>query len=345
MATLQDVADEARVTKMTVSNALNGRRDRMSDATYERVMSAVRKLGYIRSATARSLSAKRSNIISLGYVPSTHAHTEVSLGHHDSVFLGELEARVTESGRYLMVHAVTDVASTAASLKSWNVDGAIFLSTLGDEAEVLRQAHNVPMVFVDNYADSPLISNVRIDDYRGGYLAGRHLTDAGHRSIAFVGPTIAPPGVVRERHRGFTAALADAGVELDPAHVLYCGTAIEPARDLAERMTATGPPPFTAVFATADIIAAGLLKGFQRAGLHTPRDMSVIGFDDVEIAELITPELTTIRQDVPQKARAAADMLDRQLSGPDAVPEHVSLGVTLVERHSVTAPRPAPAQR
>ncbi|MFD7709333.1 LacI family DNA-binding transcriptional regulator [Streptomyces sp. NPDC059786] len=340
MATLQDVADEANVTKMTVSNALNGRRDRLSDATYERVMAAVRKLGYVRSATARSLSAKRSHIISLGYVPSTHGRAETSLGHHDSVFLGELEKRVTESGRYLMVHAVTDVTSTAASLKSWNVDGAIFLSTLGDEAEVLRRAHDVPMVFVDNYADSPLISNVRVDDYRGGYLAGRHLTGAGHRRIAFVGPALSPPGVVHERHRGFAAALADAGVRLDPAHVFFCETAIEPARELAARTVAAGPPPFTAVFATADIIAAGLLKGFQRAGLHVPRDMSVIGFDDVEIAELVTPELTTIGQDVPQKAHAAADMLHRQLTGgPDTVPEHISLGVTLVERHSVTASR------
>lgn len=340
MATLQDVAAEANVTKMTVSNALNGRRDRMSDATYERVMSAVSRLGYVRNATARSLSAKRSSIISLGYLPSTHGRAEVSLGHHDSVFLGELESRVAESGRYLMVHAVTDVETTAASLQSWHVDGAIFLSTLGDEVEVLRRAHDVPMVFVDNYADSALISNVRIDDYRGGYLAGRHLAEAGHRALAFVGPRMSDAGVVRERHRGFIAALAEAGAGLDPAHVFVCDTAVEAARALADTLAAGGPPPFTGVFATADVIAAGLLKGFQDRGLAVPEDVSIVGFDDVELAGLVTPELTTIRQDVPEKARAAAAMLFRQLSeGHAGTPGHVSLDVTLMERRSVSVPR------
>ncbi|MFC7529251.1 LacI family DNA-binding transcriptional regulator [Actinoplanes sp. GCM10030250] len=338
MPTLQDVAREAGVSKMTVSNVLNGRRDRVSPATIARVMEVVGRLGYVPNATARSLSARRSNIVALAFPGRDSSRGEPLMDPHDSVFLAEVESHVTRAGLYLMAHSVNSVESTADSLRSWNVDGAIFLGTRADEVAALHRAYEAPMVFIDNHGTSPHISNVGIEDRLGGHLAARRLIEAGHRRIGFVGPRFDEPGVVRERHAGFVQALAEAGLSLRPEHVVRCNTSFDAAVAVAQQVLAAPQRP-TAIFATADIIAAGLLKGFVRAGCPVPDEMSIIGFDDLEVARHVTPEITTLRQDIPAKARAAVEVLLAQLAQwPSARSERRVLGVTLIERGSVGPP-------
>jgi LacI family transcriptional regulator len=341
MPTLHDVARAAGVSKMTVSNVLNGREGRVSPATVARVLEVVTRLGYVPNATARSLSARRSNIVALAFPGrgGRDAGQVVPLTNpHDSLFLSEVEARVTRAGLYLMVHSVSSVGSTARSLRSWNVDGAIFLGTRADEVAALHAAYEAPMVFVDNHGTSPLISNVGIEDRLGGLLAGRHLIGAGHRRIGFVGPRFDEPGVVRERHAGFRQALEEAGLGLRPEHVVPCDAGFEAAVAASTQVLAAPDRP-TAVFATADVIAAGLLKGFVRAGVPVPHRMSIVGFDDSEVSRHVTPEITTLRQDIPGKAAAAVEVLLAQLERWPAVrSERRVLGVTLVERESVAPP-------
>jgi LacI family transcriptional regulator len=341
MATLDDVARAAGVSKMTVSNVLNGHRGRVSPNTAARVLEAVERLGYVRSATARSLSGQRSNIVALAYpgrggrgrsdvVPLTNPH--------DALFLSEVEAQVTRVGLYLMVHSMKSVADTAKNLRSWNVDGAIFLGTRADEVSALLAAYPAPMVFVDNHGTSERISNVGVEDRLGGRLAGRRLIDAGHRRIGFVGPRLDQPGVVRERYTGFVEALAEAGLICRPEHVVRCDAGFDAGVEAAQRVLAAPDRP-TATFATADVIAAGLLKGFVRAGVPVPDQMSIIGFDGLEIGRHVSPEITTLRQDVPGKARAAVEVLLSQLAQwPSVRSERRALGVTLVERESVGPP-------
>jgi LacI family transcriptional regulator len=309
MPTIQDVAREAGVSKMTVSNVLNGHRDRVSPATIARVMEVVGRLGYVPNATARSLSARRSNIVALVFPgrDGRDAGEVVPLTNpHDSLFLSEVESHVTRAGLYLMVHSVNSVESTANSLRSWNVDGAIFLGTRADEVAALHAAYEAPMVFIDNHGTSSHISNVGIEDRLGGHLAGRHLIEAGHRRIGFVGPRC---------DAGFDAAVT------------------------AAQQVLAAPQRPTAVFATADIIAAGLLKGFVRAGYPVPGQISIIGFDDLEVGRHVTPEITTLHQDIPGKAMAAVEVLLAQLAQwPTIRSERRVLGVTLVERESVGPP-------
>jgi len=341
MPTLQDVAREAGVSKMTVSNVLNGHRDRVSPATIARVMEVVGRLGYVPNATARSLSARRSNIIALAF-PGRDVDGVVPLTNpHDSLFLSEVEWHITRAGLYLMAHSVTSVESTANSLRSWNVDGAIFLGTRADEVAALHTAYEAPMVFIDNHGTSPHISNVGIEDRLGGHLAGRRLIEAGHRRIGFVGPRFDEPGVVRERHAGFVQALAEAGLSLRPEHVVQCNAGFD-AAVAATQQVLSAPQRPTAIFATADIIAAGLLKGFVRAGCPVPDQMSIIGFDDLEVGRHVSPEITTLHQDIPGKARAAVEVLLAQLARWPAVrSERRVLGVTLIERESVGPPPPS----
>src|SRR5690606_37775277 len=141
------------VSKMTVSNVLNGRDGRVSAATRERVREAAAALNYRPSAAARSLSAGRSEIISLVYYASSEADLGLS-NPHDAMLLGETERHVSAAGKHLTIHAATDAADTAGRLLSWNVDGAVFLGVLGGEVDLLRRDQDVTMVFIDAYTDA-----------------------------------------------------------------------------------------------------------------------------------------------------------------------------------------------
>jgi hypothetical protein len=158
------------------------------------------------------------------------------------------------------------------------------------------------MVFVDNHGASPHISNVGIEDRLGGYLAGRHLIEAGHRRIGFVGPTFDKPGVIRERHAGFMQALTESGLSLRREHVVRCDAGFDAAIAAAQQVLAAPQRP-TAIFATADIIAAGLLKGFLRAGVAVPDQMSLIGFDDLEVSRYVTPRSPPCTRTSPARPR------------------------------------------
>ncbi len=342
MPTLSDVAAEAGVTKMTVSNVINGRRDQVSEATYERVMEVVQRLGYVRNATARSLSANRSGIIAFVY--QSRSSDEVALGNpHDSILLGEVERSVSAAGLHLMVQSAESPIAAVEKLRSWNVDAAIFLNTVTPDIEKLRARHDVPLVFVDNYSQSPLISVVGVDDFRGGELAGKHLTRLGHRRLAWFGPQRIAGEVMDQRLAGFRHGLSGDGVQLDPEWIVDCDLTFESAVEMGERI-AVRPDRPTAVFAGADILAVGLVKGLMHRRVHVPTQVSIVGFDDLPLSRQVTPELTTVRQDVRAKGRAAVELALRQLERLDGGrrPERRRLDVELMVRKTtrrLSAPR------
>ncbi|WP_406247898.1 LacI family DNA-binding transcriptional regulator [Microbacterium sp. M] len=333
MVTIADIARVCGVSKMTVSNVLNARDGRVSAATRKRVLEAAAELNYQPSAAARSLSVARSEIISLVYYAAAEGDLGLS-NPHDAMLLGEIERHVSAAGKHLMIHAATDAADTARRLRSWNVDGAVFLGVLADEVEQLRLHQDVPMVFIDAYTDAE-VATVGIDDAQGSYAATRHLLDAGHREIAFVGPGASSAGVINARFTGFARALAEEGMSADPQRVianLTFADADAAAEDLLGRT-----PRFTAAVVTADILAIGLIKAFARRGIRVPEDFSLVGFDDLPIAEMVTPSLSTVRQDIAEKARAAVELLMDQLDGRRD-PRRIILDPQLLVRDSVAPP-------
>jgi LacI family transcriptional regulator len=336
--TLRDVAAEARVSTMTVSNVVNGQTGRASPATVARVLAAVEKLGYVPSAPARALSTQSTRLVTLIY-PAAPQGVASLVNAHDSIFVSEVERWVSADKRHLLIHAARDPISAATEvLRTWRVDGAIFLGTFSEEIEGLPERHDAPMVFVDNYSPSPDVNVVRVDDRRGGYLAGKALVAAGHRAVGFVGPPRDHDGVIRRRHQGFLAGLEGHGAALAAEHEVQCDSTFEDGLAAAVRLAALPHRP-TGVFATADVLAAGLVKGFSSAGVTVPEQVSVVGFDDLPVARQVTPELTTVRQDVEAKARASVELLKRLIDGwPDGPAEQVELEVALVERRTVAPP-------
>lgn len=333
MSTIKDIANAVGVSCTTVSNVIHGRAGRVSAETIARINDAIDRLGYVPNMSARSLVSSSSRVIGMiSHLTSNTKETIVEDPFH-SAFIGSIEKTLRENGYYLMLRAVETSSDLSAFLRNWNVDGLFFTGVFEDEFYHTLRELDIPIVLIDSYVPCSNICNVGLEDYQGGYTAAQYLIRQGHRHIAFASPTIKTRGVVSERFQGYRDALAEASLAFRPELVFEqefdTETTISLGRRLAQRND------ITAVFATADILAAGIMAGIQQSGKSVPEDISVIGFDDINLCRLTSPTLTTIHQDAPLKGKLAVnfliDMLDKNL-----LPQReVILPIQLVERNSV----------
>ncbi|HIP70716.1 MAG TPA: LacI family transcriptional regulator, partial [Anaerolineae bacterium] len=216
------------------------------------------------------------------------------------------------------------------------VDGLLIITLPPTDEEVdrLKQA-NIPTVLVDGA--HPQISHVMIDDVAGGYQATRHLIDLGHRKIGYISDLLqeSPFGFrpVADRYQGYRNALADAGIEFRPEYHRQGELSRREASRLAQELL-TLPDPPTAIFAYSDTQAFGVLRAAQNLGLKVPEELSVIGYDDIEISEFL--HLTTICQHLLESGQRGAELLLAEIADPGP-PQEVILPTDLVLR-STTAP-------
>ncbi|MET4638035.1 LacI family DNA-binding transcriptional regulator [Mycetocola sp. 2940] len=332
--TLKDIAREAGTTVMTVSNVINGRYGKVSQATVDKVRAIAEKLEYVPSATARSLVARSSRLVGV-LLPDSEGH-DVLVSPHNVAVIGVIERMLQEHGYYVLLRSIpsSDPGSVTAALRSWNLDGAVFIGFLDSQIRSMRATLDTALVVLDSYEKNSEVMNVRLDDRKGGYLATRHLIDKGHTRIAFVGPRITERGVVKERYNGYRKALREAGIEPDDA--LIVATDVTHARGIeAGRLLIAQHPDVTAVFATADLLAAGIMEGVRAEGKDVPSDLSVVGFDNLDLATYVSPQLTTVTQDLTAKATRAVELLLMSMSSEGVQTAETVMDVQLVERGSV----------
>jgi len=337
--TLKDIADEAGVSMMTVSNVVNGKRARVSPETIERIQRIVAERGYVPSASARSLAAKSSRLIGL-LVPAADEDS-LMISPHNVAIVGQIERELRKGGYHLMLRGISQPAEVAEALQSWSLDGAVLLGFLDEEIDRLtaRTIGKVALLAIDSYSANPLTTGVRSDDYTGALLAARHLLELGHRQIVFAGPSFSDVGVVHQRFEGFQAAFAEAGLSWQERLVTVETTTHASGRELGRRLM-TEHPDATAVFATADILAIGIMEGLTESAFSVPADVSVLGFDNLDLSEYVTPKLTTIAQDIPQKAGIAVRLLLDAVERSKHPTEPITLDVRLIPRASTAPPRP-----
>jgi LacI family transcriptional regulator len=337
--TLKDIATAAGVSMMTVSNVVNGNHARVSSATVDRIQRIVAELGYVPSASARSLAARTSRLVGL-LVPAADEDS-LTLSPHTTAMLGQVERSLRKSGYHLLLRGIADPAETPEALRSWSLDGAILLGFLDEEVDRLGPAElgSVPVLAIDSYSRNPLTAGVHSDDVTGARLATRHLIDLGHREILFAGPAFGRAGLVHQRFRGFLAAFADAGLTWPDSLIATVNTTHDDGAELGRRLPGAHPTA-TAVFATADILAIGIMAGLADAGVPVPSRLSVVGFDDLDISAYVTPKLTTVAQDIAGKAATAVALLLDAIREGERPDRPLTLDVRLVERGS-TAPPPA----
>lgn len=334
--TIDAVAAQAKVSAMTVSRVVNGQ-GLVREATRERVLCAVRELGYTPNLAASSLAAARGTRIALIY-------TNPSAAYLRELLVGALRG-ASRTAAQLVVDSWdgfdADAERKAARALAKSVAGAILPPPLCESPAVLAElaAAGVPVVAIASGRGSGDISHVRIDDFRASKEITEHLIAAGHTRIGYIKGHPNQSASTR-RFDGFRAALLEAGIAFDRAFAQQGYFTYRSGLKAAEKLLALHQPP-TAIFASNDDMAAAVVSVAHRRGLDVPRDLSVVGFDDTSAATTVWPELTTIRQPVAAMADSAIDILLRSIrrkaGDAEARVDHV-VAHQLIERDSVARP-------
>ena len=333
MVTLKDIAAEAGVSITTVSNVVHNKKSRVSPELVRKIEKIIEREHYAPSMSARSLANDQSNIIGvITHLTPQNTGSTVSDPFMSS-FVDSIEKRVREEGYYLMIRAVEDAAELASLSRSWRLAGLILTGMFQDEFFSTIRELGIPYVLIDSYVDDPEACCIGLEDEQGGYIATKYLLEKGHRSIAFASPSIRPGGVIEKRLLGYQRALGEYGVSYDQSLVFTQEITVDEGKKLGWRLAAERE--ITGIFASADILAAGIMAGLSERGISIPADKSVIGFDDNYLAQLTIPGLTTIHQDADRKGNLATDLLLKQLRNEPIRDKSIILPVYLVERGSV----------
>lgn len=332
MVTLRDIAKEAGVSVMTVSNVINGNTKKVSLETAEKVRAIAQRLNYVTNETARSLSRRNSNIIAV--ILRGEKGQNALLNPYNAAMAGTIIGQIQQQGYYSMVNIMNSETDILQTLRSWSVEGAICLGMFDNEIEKIYEAASVPLVFIDSYSNVRRLSNVGIDDYRGGQLAASYLIEHGHQACAFVGPPTGHAGVVRHRLNGFCDELKKNGLTLQHQFVVNSDVDTNEINQIGHEI-ALLQDEITGIFVASDQIASFLVNSLWQHGVQVPDQISIIGFDDLILCNQLTPPLTTISQNLTQKAQLAVDLIFRQMKTPNAPAESIILDTALVERASV----------
>src|SRR3954452_15095430 len=308
-ARIADVAARAGVGVATVSRVLNGRANVRAD-TRGRVLDAIAALKYRPSPTARTLSLRRTHVIGV-VVPFFTSPSAVER-------VRGVASGLAGSAYDLMLFDIEALEHREHAFRLFDrgdrSDGLLLISLIPPDDEVERlHAAGLPCVLVD--APHPALPSIVIDDVRGGELATCHLIELGHRRIAFLGDKSPDPfrfASSLDRTRGYERALAGAGIELRPGYVCEGTKVHHVARSIAIDLL-RGPQRPTAVFAASDTQALGVLEAARILGMRIPEELSVVGFDDIEISAYVG--LTTVRQPLFESGRRGGELLLQMLAG------------------------------
>lgn len=326
--TIFDVAQEAGVSYATVSRVINNK-DHVKPDKRERVLRAMTRLGYVVNQQARSLAGGKSQVVGL-VVPGV-----------DSSYIGEIIRGIDDelaSVSYdLMLYTShrrkTRESTYVATLTQGLADG-LLLVLPRDPGAYIEALHrrSFPFVLIDHQGVDEISPAVGATNQRGGYAATRYLIELGHRRIGFVTGTI-DLRCSTDRLAGYRAALAEFGLPFDSSLVQE-GDFMQPDGFRAGRALVEMPERPTAIFASNDVMAIGVMEAAREHGLRIPDDISIIGFDDIPQASHVHPGLTTIRQPLEHMGRLATRMLLQLIAYPTLAPERIELPTELVIRSS-----------
>jgi LacI family transcriptional regulator len=331
MADIRDIAKMAGVSTATVSKVLNNYKE-VSDATKVRILKIVEEVGYIPNSNARALSTKRSWLIGIVYSEG------LNIGLEHNYFSGLLEAfkREAEALGYEVVFISGYGIGYLKRCQVRNVDGVFVVAA--DVSDPGLQAlfdSDIKCVTTDvPYKSVPLIYS---DNRQGSRLAINHLYDLGHRRIAHIaGPATSVAG--KERLEGYLEGLKEHNLEFDPALVVettdFGGNE---GYEAMNKLFQLDEVP-TAVFVLCDLVAVGAMHSIKEHNLEVGKDISVIGFDDIELARHVHPALTTIKQDRKRIGQILAETLVKRINR-QAVDEIIRIPTELIIRDSTKKPK------
>ncbi|MFJ4620296.1 LacI family DNA-binding transcriptional regulator [Streptomyces sp. NPDC088812] len=332
--TLAVVAREAGVSVPTASKVVNGRED-VAPETRRRVTEALDRLGYVRRP--RFDATKPPRLVDL-VVDSLESSLSGAVLHG-------VEEAAHDAGLDVVVSAALSRTRAGRPQRGWldklaarGSAGVLFnLAELTDSQYLWLEQHRIPYVMIDPLVEPPPgVVSVGAANWHGGVTATEHLLALGHERIAVIaGPRRRMCS--NARVAGYRSALASAGVAHRPEYLRHCGFDQSVARLRTHELLDLPEPP-TAVFVCSDHMALGVYEALAERGARVPRDVSVVGFDDLPESRWTTPALTTVRQPLAEMAATALRLLVRMMDGERPEGTRTELSTRLVERASTAAP-------
>jgi len=330
--TIIDVAREAGVSYATVSRVINNKAH-VKPEKREAVLRAMNRLGYVVNQQARGLASGRSQVIGL---------LVQNLGNSwMGAIIRGIDEQLSTTGYDIMLYTThrrkeSEMAYVGAISRGM-ADGLLLILPRDPQAylESLRR-QRFPHVLIDHQGIDDQGAAVGVANWDGAYAATRYLIELGHQRIGFITGNLEMASAT-ERLAGYQAALTDHDIRSDPTLVVE-GNFLQPRGFTAGQILLSLPERPTALFASNDSMAFGVMEAARDRGLRIPDDLSVIGFDDIAEAATVHPPLTTVRQPLEQMGRTAARMLLRLIEAPETPVERIILATELIIRNSCQPP-------
>jgi len=330
--TINDVANIANVSITTVSRVSNESKG-VSAKTRRRVLNVIKELGYSPSAMASGLKTRLSKSIGIA-VPDT-------IGDFYGEVINGIESVATENEYNLVIslnhHIVREELSAVNFFKAKKVDGAILVTTSGDDDYIsflIEEGFNI--VLLDRDPHGLKVDTVKIDNFRGGYIATEYLLNLGHSNILFV-KGVPYIDSSKERFNGYKKALKDKGMKFNNDFILSGDFLVDSGYLSVKRYLEEHGLNFTAIFAANDQMAIGAIKALNDKGIVVPNEVSIVGFDNSYISPYVIPPLTTIKQRREEMGKVAAELLLDRISSQnkkERTPRQIIIPVELIKRES-----------
>lgn len=321
MATIKDVAKKANVSVATVSRVLN-QSGYVNVETKKLVEAAIKELDYVPNELARSLYKKQSKIIGL-VVP-----------HLSTAFFSELietieEFFVEDSYRLMIFNVREDLSQEEKIIhvfNQYNIDGLIVVAHIPQIENFIKL--DIPMITIDHRNENNDLTSISSDNIEGGRLAAQHLIDNGCKHFLHIrGPSFLL--TVQNRSEGFDTVLKNHGYKRHFMDLAFRKPSIEDIKQFILKY-----PKTDAIFCDSDTMAIMTIRALHLLGKDVPQDVQVVGFDNIELSELISPSLTTIQQSINQIASKAHDIMLAMISGETVTNQHHTIPVKLIQRES-----------
>ena len=328
---IYDIAEYCKVSVATVSYVINGKK-KVSEKTRRIVLEAIDKLGYYPNYVARALSTGKSNLIGI-LLPLNDA----SIAFLQNPFYVELIGGFEKVSANYNYDIVIGIEQEDEKLEDWikrrTIDGLILIGSHPKSTYNILKKCGIPIVLIDDYSEESVdFNNIRTDDTLGMYLATKYLIDKGHKKIGFVGNHKLYL-IDKMRFDGYAKAMKEAGLKISNDMLYLSDATFDSGLKIADELMKNHN--VTAVVCSADILGISIIKHYIECGLEIPKDLSIVGFDDIQDANYIYPGLTTVHQEIGTKGVRAANILFDILEGRIENKTDIILEPFLVERQSV----------
>ncbi len=335
---MRDIAKRAGVSLKTVSRVVN-QEAHVTSETRELVLEVIDKIGFVPHVSARRLSSGKSKLI--GMIIS---YQDRALPQYSGFVLENIIDACNRHDYSVVPYKLNTVRNgkLVGLFKSQHVDGFVLDTPSSIDPDIIQQVttNSIPIVVLQpNNPDlfSGIASTILLDDYAGSKTIVRHLIGLGHRRIGFVNG-INGSSLIQERLAGYQDALAEAGINYRPEVVAMPSQANSFERGIAgAKQLLAADPDLTAIYANSDFTAIGVIQALASEKRRVPTDISVVGFDDLPIASMALPPLTTMRQPLPQMVEKAIELLLERIDKPLSKPQRVIFETELVIRESCCA--------